>query len=196
MIYVVTGAPRSGKSMFMQILRAGGVELTYDEEYLKASSFNEHGFFEHNKPGDLLSDPAFRAAIDGKAINVVVHELFNIPFIARKNMKVISVYRPLKSIYESMNRTLRMGILGASKNQYIWDWFVKEIGTLLKRLPRELKTFNDFMVVDYNETIEFPRATIDEIRFFLDRSFDVDAACKVPEERLRHFREEKNDIQG
>ena len=194
MIYVVTGAPRSGKSMFMQILRAGGVELTYDEEYLKASSFNENGFFEHDKPGDLLHDPNFRQRIDGKAINVVVHELFVIPFMARKNMKVISVYRPWESIFASMNRTLREGILGAGKSEYIWDWFVKEIGTLLKRLPRELKTFNDFMVADYNETIKFPRATIDEIRFFLGTDFDVDAACKVPEERLQHFREEKSDI--
>ncbi len=188
MIYVVTGAPRSGKSMVMQILQAGGVELTYDENYLKPSSFNENGFFEYDKPGDLLCDPDFRKSIDGKAINVVSHELLVIPYTSRKTMRVIYVKRPLKDIYASMNRTVQEGILGGYDKEVVWESFINTIASTLKRVEQELRSFESYKVVEYDNMIESPKGAAMGIGLFVNYpNFNFDKAAQVPEARLRHF---------
>ena len=47
---VVSGTPRSGTSMMMQMLEAGGIECVYDPDMGKQNplnmSFNPNGYFE------------------------------------------------------------------------------------------------------------------------------------------------------
>ena len=47
-IIIVSGLPRSGTSMMMQMLRAGGIDLVTDEKR-PADNHNPHGYFEFEK---------------------------------------------------------------------------------------------------------------------------------------------------
>lgn len=179
MITVVTGVQRSGKAMLMQMLRAGGMELSYDPKYLGANDLNENGFFEHKHPGDLLCDPAFRESIDGKAINVVGHELPLIPYFWRVNMRAVWIERPFEPTWKS-----RMRVEG----EIDWDeYLVKESG-MIEMIYREIKTFNKHIRVDYDNIVNSPRGAALDLAVFLKMpNFKIDAAAAVVERRLRHY---------
>lgn len=45
---VVTGLPRSGTSLMMRMLEAGGVDCLYDD-HVPADEYNPHGYYEHQR---------------------------------------------------------------------------------------------------------------------------------------------------
>jgi len=188
MIYVVTGIPRCGKALVMQMLQAGGVELSYDPKYLKESSFNERGFFEYEHPGDKLSDPEFRAKEDGKAINCVSHELVWIPFGARKNMRVIWVKRPFEDTYASSNRTLREGLLGGTDVTLDKGVYMKNTTHMTQVMKQEVRTFDAHMEIWFDQIINYPMESARIFAAFIGKTeFDVISAAGRPSEKLRHF---------
>ncbi len=60
MITVVTGLPRAGTSLMMQMLRAGGMEVLSDNSRLPDTS-NPKGYFEYAKTKLLLEDNSWLA---------------------------------------------------------------------------------------------------------------------------------------
>ena len=184
MIYIVSGAARSGKSMMMQMLQAGGIELVYDEKYLPPNKFNENGFFEYSNPDELLADPDFRKSIDGKAINVVAHQFIYIPYTARKNMKVIWIERELKSIWASQCQVNKSSIVEPILD---WDEFLHITGHMINLAMKELKTYNDHVCVSFREMTTLPHMTAKDIFHFVERDFDIEKAAAVVSPRLVHF---------
>lgn len=188
MIYIVTGAARAGKSAVMQMLQAGGMELTYDKNYLRASSFNENGFFEYRRPGDELASPEFRESIDGKVMNVVANELHIIPFITRKNMKIIWVQRDIESLFQSAKRVNEAGALAGLGKELDRELFIHVVTVQLKATTREVKTFNKYITINYEDVVHNSRMIAEQLAAFVAQpNFDMDAAAKIPEERLCHF---------
>ena len=79
-ITVVTGLPRSGTSLMMQILQAAGIKAFHDGTR-KADASNERGYFEHEKVTSLLTerDREWMKEVPGKAIKVVAPLLRALP---------------------------------------------------------------------------------------------------------------------
>jgi len=69
-LVVVTGLPRSGTSMPMQMLSAGGIEVVSDG-LPKADEDNPHGYLEFEPVKSLLRDSSWLSASRGKAIKIV-----------------------------------------------------------------------------------------------------------------------------
>jgi tetratricopeptide (TPR) repeat protein len=69
-ITVVSGLPRSGTSMMMQMLAAGGVE-PYTDGRRPADSDNPRGYFEHGKATGLHNDSSWLPEARGKAVKIV-----------------------------------------------------------------------------------------------------------------------------
>ncbi|MDB5390323.1 MAG: Sulfotransferase family protein [Planctomycetaceae bacterium] len=78
MITVVSGLPRSGTSMMMQILQAGGLPLLCDQER-PADENNPRGYFEYQKVRRLAADNSWLAEAEGHAIKVVSQLLYHLP---------------------------------------------------------------------------------------------------------------------
>ena len=77
-IVIVSGLPRSGTSLMMQMLRAGGVEIQADEARA-ADAHNPRGFFEW-EPVLRLEQNAHRLSeAAGKAVKVVSSQLRFLP---------------------------------------------------------------------------------------------------------------------
>ena len=72
-ITVVSGLPRSGTSLMMQILAVAGVP-PFTDNRRQADESNRKGYYEHDKVASLLSNPdkSWLKEAKGTAIKVVV----------------------------------------------------------------------------------------------------------------------------
>lgn len=103
MITVVSGLPRSGTSMMMQILHAGGLPVLCDSER-GADEHNPRGYFEYQKVRQLETDKSWLTAAEGKAIKVVSQLLYHLP--TQYEYRVIFMRRDLTEILRSQERML------------------------------------------------------------------------------------------
>jgi tetratricopeptide (TPR) repeat protein/arylsulfatase A-like enzyme len=80
LITVVTGLPRTGTSLMMQILEAAGLPLFTDGERT-ADESNERGYYEHRQIGSLLNrgDQDWLGEARGRAVKVVAPLLASLP---------------------------------------------------------------------------------------------------------------------
>ena len=77
-IVVVSGLPRSGTSMVMRIVEAGGLKLIVDGKR-KADQDNPKGYFEYEKVKELAKDDSWLKDISGKVVKIVSPLLYNLP---------------------------------------------------------------------------------------------------------------------
>lgn len=110
---LVSGLPRSGTSLMMQLLEAGGLPAMTDSERA-ADIDNPRGYFEWEaikqiaKEPELLDDPA----VEGKAIKCISMLLAKMP--PHHHYKVIFMTRPIEEVAESQEKmTTRLATKGA-----------------------------------------------------------------------------------
>lgn len=98
MITIVSGLPRSGTSMMMRMLEAGGIELMTDN-IRKADEDNPHGYFEFEKVKKIKDDSSWLDAAWGRVFKMVSMLLYDLP--SDKNYKVIFMKRDVREIMAS-----------------------------------------------------------------------------------------------
>ena len=109
MITIVSGLPRSGTSLMMQMLRAGGVPILTDDERL-ADADNPRGYLEWQAVANLAKTPELIAEAEDKAVKVISRLLFYLPStLPRKawgdwipQYKILFMERPLAEVLDSM----------------------------------------------------------------------------------------------
>ena len=111
---LVSGLPRSGTSLMMQLLEAGGMPVMTDEQRA-ADVDNPRGYYEWEaikqigKKPELLDDEA----VEGRAIKCISMLLPAMP--AKHQYKVIFMLRPIAEVVASQHAmTTRLGTKGAS----------------------------------------------------------------------------------
>ena len=111
---LVSGLPRSGTSLMMQMLAAGGLPPMTDNERA-ADIDNPRGYFEWEaikqiaKEPELLDDPA----VEGRAIKCVSMLLPKLP--EHHHYKVIFMTRPIEEVIASQEKMkTRLGTAGAT----------------------------------------------------------------------------------
>jgi hypothetical protein len=115
-ITVVSGLPRSGTSLMMQVLQAAGVPPFTDNKR-QADESNRRGYYEHDKVASLLSNPdrSWIKEAKGRAIKVVVPLLAGLPHKLRKpdsepkplRYRILFMERDLEEILRSQNTMLQ-----------------------------------------------------------------------------------------
>jgi tetratricopeptide (TPR) repeat protein/predicted AlkP superfamily pyrophosphatase or phosphodiesterase len=102
-LIVVTGLPRSGTSLVMQMLAAGGVSILQDE-LRAADEDNPRGYLEFEPVKNLLKDSKWLTEVRGKAIKIVAPLLTAIP--PGLPCRVILCERDLDEVLDSQQRML------------------------------------------------------------------------------------------
>jgi len=102
-ITVVSGLPRSGTSMMMQMLEVAGLELATDPIRV-ADSQNPNGYFELEAVKRLPKDPSFLALVVGKAVKIVSPLLSYLP--PEYNYRVIVMERDSGEVMSSQRAML------------------------------------------------------------------------------------------
>lgn len=103
-ILVVSGLPRSGTSLVMRMLEAGGVPLLHDAER-PADEHNPHGYFEFTPVRQLKRDASWVPRARGHAVKVISYLLPFLPI--GENYRVVLVERALGEVAASQDRMLR-----------------------------------------------------------------------------------------
>ena len=101
MITIVSGLPRSGTSLMMQMLAAGGVPILSDGER-RADADNPRGYLEWERIKQLPKNPALIAEAEGKAVKVISQLLLSLP--PGHEYRVIFMQRPLPEVMASRTR--------------------------------------------------------------------------------------------
>src|SRR5579864_2844630 len=128
MITIVSGLPRSGTSLMMQMLVAGGMPPLSDGER-QADTDNPRGYLEWERIKQLPNDPACIAEAEGKVVKVISRLLLAVP--AGHEYRVIFMQRPLPEVLASQDAMLRRrgtykeganpAIIGAAFEKHLKD---------------------------------------------------------------------------
>jgi hypothetical protein len=170
-ITVVSGLPRSGTSMMMQMLRAGGMEVITDG--LRASDTdNPRGYFELEAVKLLRSCPADVGfeRLSGKVVKIVSHLLYNLP--PQFSYRLILMRRDLNEILASQRVMLeRNGKQVKEPDSKMFAIFTAEI----ERLKTWLSTHPEIPVleVSYNQLLADGQTQIEAIDQFLGGRLDT-----------------------
>jgi hypothetical protein len=104
MITIVSGLPRSGTSLMMQMLVAGGMTALADGER-KADADNPRGYLEWERIKTLPKDPGCIAEAEGKVVKVISRLLLALP--GGHEYRVIFMQRPLPEVLASQDEMMR-----------------------------------------------------------------------------------------
>ena len=171
-IVVVSGLPRSGTSMMMQMLRAGGLELVTDAVRTPDGS-NPKGYFELEAVKDLDKGPPppWLAGAQGKAVKIISSLLRWLP--QTRNYQVIFMQRDLDEVVASQNKMLadRGAPPDQTGNDRIKHLYKEHVEQTL-RLLRARPSF-ETLVVDYGDTLARPDDTARLVNRFLGGRLDV-----------------------
>ena len=103
-VCVVSGLPRSGTSLAMGLLQAGGMPILSDETR-QADFDNPNGYFEYAGAGSLQSDNAWVHYSVGKAVKVISPLLRYLP--SDLQYRVVFMRRNMREISLSQEQMLR-----------------------------------------------------------------------------------------
>ena len=101
-VVIVSGLPRSGTSMVMKMLAAGGLPVLSDHQR-RADEDNPQGYFEHELVKQLpdAADKSWVREARGKALKVISHLIKELP--DDNSYRIIFVRRDLQEVIASQN---------------------------------------------------------------------------------------------
>jgi hypothetical protein len=174
-IVVVSGLPRSGTSMLMKMLVAGGVPVITDE-VRSSDDDNPGGYFEHERIKDLEKeqDKSWLRAARGKSIKVISHLLQSLP--DDNYYRVILMRRDLDEILASQN------IMLERREEEIEDQKAKDLYSkhlITTKVHARRKPNFDLLEMHYRKVLDDPMASAKEINDYLGGKLDVQAMAEV-----------------
>jgi tetratricopeptide (TPR) repeat protein len=182
-IVIVSGLPRSGTSMMMQMLSAGGIPPLTDS-VREADENNPKGYYEFEKAKQLNRDSSWMAESKGKAVKIVAQLLAYLPAIQGADYRVVFMERDMDEVLSSqksmLHRQEKKGAkLSDDRLRTIFSHQVKQIRTMLSL--RKIPT----LFVDYNRTIENPEETAARLTAFLGEKIDKKKMAEAVDSALK-----------
>lgn len=165
--YIVSGLERSGTSMLMQILRSGGIPISFDDSR-PADESNPEGYYEleGGKIINKLIDGSFPLNENrGKFIKITAYGLKYLP---PGKYKIIYSERNIEEILDSMEK-----MIGEKDNnrEETKTSFIK-LNNIIKQYFEERDDM-DVLLVNYNNIISNPKENISKIIDFLGLSDNI-----------------------
>ena len=167
-IIVVSGLPRSGTSLMMQMLDRGGVEVVTDH-VRTADTDNPRGYYELEAVKKLEQDKSWLPDTRGKAVKMVSQLLYNLPL--NEKYRVIFMERDLDEVLESQEKMLaRLGRPAVPRHQMRQSYTIH-----LQRLHAWLQQQSHMVVlrVSYNDLLKQPAHLAERVSTFLDGRTDA-----------------------
>jgi hypothetical protein len=186
-IYIVSGLPRSGTSMMMKMLEAGGLEILTDN-IRAADDDNLQGYYELERVKQLKEgDTAWVSDAQGKVIKVISALLEHLP--PGFSYKVIFMEREMMEILASQRKMLERR--GKPGNPAEDGKFAELYGKHLEKVRAWLgaQANVDVMYVKYNDLLKEPAKFTKEVAGFLGVPLNDLAMENVPQEQ--YYRQRK-----
>lgn len=171
-IIVVSGLPRSGTSMMMQILEAGGLEILSDNKR-KPDTSNPKGYYELEAVKKLNIDNSVIKEAPGKVIKIITHLLEHLPM--DYNYKIIFMKRNIEEIMRSQQK-----MLGEEEEDYpteMIEIFKKELNNVEIWIQDNPNI--EMIKINYSDMIHDPSENIHLIKEFLGVPLNEKKMLKV-----------------
>lgn len=180
-VTVVSGLPRTGTSMMMRILEAGGVEPMTDA-LRTADIDNPNGYYEFEPVKRTKEDPSWIDSAYNKSVKLVYLLLYDLP--ATHRYRIIFMQRDLGEVIVSQNKMLvRHGKLDQKVDDaLIMKLFRAHLEKIEEWLPRQ-KHF-EVLYVNYHDMLTQPREQAERISQFLGGGLDVESMAAVVDPAL------------
>jgi hypothetical protein len=190
-IVVVSGLPRSGTSLMMQMLARGGVEVITDNIRV-ADTDNPRGYVEFEKVKKLKEDATWLPEARGKAMKIVSQLLYDLP--RSEKFKVIFMERNLDEMIASQDKMLERLNRPSAPREQVRQAF----STHLQKVRDWLGTQQNIEVLylSYNELIERPDEHAKRIGAFLAGKVDPVKMCEAIVPSLYRNRQGKDQRDG
>lgn len=186
-ITVVSGLPRSGTSMMMQMLDKGGMDIFTDLER-SADENNPKGYYEHQSVKSLKSNKSFLDAAKNKVVKVIAQLL---PYLSMKyRYKIIFMERDLMEVISSQQKMLQR--IGKTNTDTLPLGLLQEYENTLTEVKHwaEQHPLVDILFVSHREVIQAPLLASVKVNEFLGNQYDPELMCSAVDAKL--YRERSN----
>lgn len=178
MITVVSGLPRSGTSLMMQMLVAGGLSAFTDDVRL-ADESNPQGYYECERVKSLQKEGAWLGESEGKAVKIISYLIPHLP--QTFEYRVLIMNRPIDEVLRSQEKMLsRLGrpVLPSAQLR----------PAFLQQLARARQWMKErhvpFMDIDYHELVRNPEPVVDRVLHFIESPLDPSNMIRVIDPKL------------
>jgi hypothetical protein len=170
-IVVVSGLPRSGTSMMMKMLEAGGLQVMTDGQR-EADVDNPRGYFELERVKDLEkeTDKSYLRGARGKVLKVISFLVKDLP--DDNDYRVIFMRRDLDEVLTSQNKMIdRLGATDtAAQDEAMKEAYRNDIVRV--RLHCRKRENFELIETHYKSTVETPAETARAVNAFLRNRLD------------------------
>jgi Sulfotransferase family len=177
-IIVVSGLPRTGTSMMMHMLAAGGVPILTDGVRAPDAS-NPNGYFELEAVKGLVNDAdaSWLAQARGRAVKIVAPLLRHLP--DRYNYRVILMKRDLGEVIASQNVMLaraaeQTDAMATDRLKAVYETQLLGVEELLAH-----RACFESLMVRYRDVVTNPLGQARRVSAFLERDLALDRMAAV-----------------
>jgi hypothetical protein len=187
-ITVVSGLPRSGTSMMMKMLEAGGLPPLAD--HLRAADEdNPKGYYEFERAKKLRDgDVAWLPQAQGKVVKAIAALLLHLP--SDYTYRVIFMRRAMPEVLASQKQMLVRRRedphkVGDDEMTRLFEKHLTQVDAWIKSQPNITR-----LDVDYNQMLIDPVPQVMAINQFLGGTLDVDKMIEVVDPALYRQRQQ------
>jgi len=182
-LILVSGLPRSGTSMIMQMLRAGGLEVATDN-IRQDDEDNPRGYYELERVKELdrEGDNGWLKEYRGKVVKVISYLLRDLP--RENNYKVVFIERDLDEILLSQKKMLRRR--GEDERDVEDEKIRKNYTNHLRQVRYLLRNTPNFecLTVNYGNVQKHSAAEAQKMNRFLGGGLDPEAMAAAVDRTL------------
>lgn len=180
-VTIVSGLPRSGTSLMMQMLRAGGIP-TLTDDIRAADEDNPRGYLEFERVKRIKQDTAWLDEAAGKVVKMVHLLLYDLP--PDRAYRIVFMRRDLDEVLASQRKMLeRQGKQGAQlpadQLRKVFEEQVRKVTAWIAAQPN-IKSID----VVYHELIADPRGHAQRLNEFLGGTLAVEAMVEAVDPSL------------
>jgi hypothetical protein len=192
MITIISGLPRSGTSLMMQMLDAGGLPVLSDGER-KADTDNPKGYLEWERIKQLPKEPSLIAEAEGKVVKVISQLILSLP--SGHEYRIVFMQRPLPEVMKSQDEMLRRRGNAASvadssaAASAIEEAFQRHLIEVNKWLAAKENV--QLLRVHYHRVLREPKVVAEELATFLGVPLDIEAMIRQVDGSLYRNRMKK-----
>lgn len=195
-IVIVSGLPRSGTSMMMRMLEAGGIS-PFTDALRKADPDNPRGYYEYEPVKRLNKDASWMCSACGHALKVISSLLEHLP--AAHPYSVIFINRAIEEVLASQQAMLKRRVAQGEIAPEATDpeRLEQENRLLLQTYTRHLRRTHQWLetqpnirtlTIDHRKVLEAPLEAAKQVNFFLGGGLDTTAMADAVEKQLYHQR--------
>jgi tetratricopeptide (TPR) repeat protein len=170
-VIVVTGLPRSGTSMLMQMLAAGGMDVLSDG-LREADEDNPRGYFEFEPVKNLLIDSTWMFEGRGRVIKIIAPLLTALP--PGLPCRVILCERDLDEVLDSQDRMLERRnsrVPTSERRRMLKDEYARMVDRIKAMLAR--RPYTQLLAIEHRKVISDPLVAVERMNKFLGGGLDI-----------------------